>query len=30
MFGSDLYVALVLGVILSLIFTEKQGLFLQG
>lgn len=25
MFGSDLYIALILGVLLSLIFAEKQG-----
>jgi len=30
MFGSDLYVALVLGVILSLIFTEKTGIIPAG
>ncbi|MBS4190476.1 poly-gamma-glutamate biosynthesis protein PgsC [Bacillus sp. FJAT-49705] len=30
MFGSDLYVALVLGVTLSLIFTEKTGVLPAG
>lgn len=30
MFGSDLYIALVLGVTLSLIFTEKTGLLPAG
>ena len=30
MFGSDLYVALVLGVILSLIFAEKTGIVPAG
>ncbi|MBH0164173.1 poly-gamma-glutamate biosynthesis protein PgsC [Fictibacillus sp. 7GRE50] len=30
MFGSDLYIALVLGVILSLIFTEKTGIIPAG
>lgn len=30
MFGSDLYIALVLGVILSLIFTEKTGVLPAG
>ncbi|GCF76385.1 hypothetical protein BC2926_39260 [Bacillus cereus] len=30
MFGSDLYIALVLGVTLSLIFTEKTGVLPAG
>ncbi|WP_054948669.1 poly-gamma-glutamate biosynthesis protein PgsC [Numidum massiliense] len=30
MFGSDLYIALVLGVILSLIFAEKTGILPAG
>ncbi|EMK2598209.1 poly-gamma-glutamate biosynthesis protein PgsC [Bacillus tropicus] len=30
MFGSDLYIALVLGVTLSLIFTEKTGMLPSG
>ncbi|ARV91375.1 poly-gamma-glutamate biosynthesis protein PgsC [Bacillus thuringiensis serovar roskildiensis] len=30
MFGSDLYIALVLGVTLSLIFTEKTGILPSG
>ena len=29
MFGSDLYIALILGVTLSLIFTEKQVFYLR-
>ncbi|HDR3925978.1 TPA: capsular polyglutamate amide ligase/translocase PgsC, partial [Bacillus anthracis] len=30
MFGSDLYIALVLGVTLSLIFTERTGILPAG
>ncbi|AZB44353.1 poly-gamma-glutamate biosynthesis protein PgsC [Bacillus sp. FJAT-42376] len=30
MFGSDLYIALVLGVLLSLLFTEKTGVIPAG
>lgn len=30
MFGSDLYIALVLGVTLSLIYTEKTGILPSG
>lgn len=30
MFGSDLYISLVLGIILSLIFAEKTGVLPAG
>lgn len=30
MFGSDLYIALILGVLLSLIFAEKTGIVPAG